>query len=356
MSSAIDLIVSVSITNGTITVQQTSFGIPAIIAEFATGKTSTAFTRLRSYSSAADLVADGWATTDPVYAAVMAALSQSPAVKYVYVGRRDATDADWETALNAIQLEGDGWYGLTIIPIGTTTDAITAELLQVAAWVESQKKVSILETNDANVLLSSSTTDAASQLKALKYKRTLCLYRAASHAGEYAAAAWLGKVLPYTPGAANWAYKTLSGVTADGINVSQKLVAQSKRANTYSTIAGVDVTEQGVVGSGEFADVTEGLDWVESNLQTTVFAALASQAKIAYDDGGIEAVANLVLSVLRKAASMGILQGDSITVTVPEYADIATADKTARNLPDVKFTALVEGAINTIQISGTVSV
>lgn len=356
MSSAIDQVVTVSITNGTITVQQTSFGIPAVIAEFATSKTTPAFTRLRAYASTADMVADGWLTTDPVYVAVAAALAQSPAVKYVYVGRRDAADTDWATALNAIQAEGDGWYGYTIIPVGSTEDAATAELLQVAAWTESQKKIFVGETHDANVLLSSSTTDAASQLKAHKYTRTLCFYRAAAHAVEHAAAALLGKVLPYAPGSATWAYKTLAGISPDSISVGQKLIAQGKRANTYSTIAGVDVTEQGIVGSGEYADIIEGIDWLTTNIQSTVFGALASNPKMPYDNGGITAIGELVKTVLKKGASMGILQADSIVVTWLDYADIGTSDKSTRNLPDIKFTALVQGAIHTVQVAGTVSV
>lgn len=356
MSSAIDIVVSVNITNGTISVQTTSFGIPAVIASFLPAKTSTPFTRLRAYASTADMVTDGWLTTDPVYLAVAAALAQSPSVKFVYVGRRDAADTDWATALNAIQNEGDGWYGFSIIPVGSTDTAVTAELLQVAAWTEGQRKMSVLETNDVNVLSSASTTDAASQLKALKYKRSLCLYRDASKKTQYTALAWLGKVLPYDPGSATWAYKTLAGCSPDNITVGQKLTAHGKRANTYSTIAGVDVTEQGMVGSGEFADITEGLDWVTTNLQSTVFGALASQPKIGYDDGGATAIGNLVKSVLQKAATMGILQGDSISVTWPDYADISSGNKASRNLPQVKFTALLQGAIHTVQIVGTVSV
>ena len=128
------------------------------------------------------------------------------------------------------------------------------------------------------------------------------------------------------------------------------------RVRAYATVSGVDVTEEGKVASGEFIDIIIGIDWIQANLQATVFGALVSQGKLPYDDSGIQAVKSLVNGVLVQAAAMGILQADSIVVTVPKYADIPVADRNSRNLPDVKFTALLQGAVQTVQIRGTVSV
>ena len=83
---------------------------------------------------------------------------------------------------------------------------------------------------------------------------------------------------------------------------------------------------------------------------------LACNRKIPYDDTGISVIEGLVKGVLNEAASKGILQADSISVTVPRYADIPQADKIARKLPDVKFTALYQGAIHRTTINGTISV
>lgn len=357
MGSAIDQIVSVQVTSDTVTVQQTSFGIPLIAAEFLTSKTTTAYSRIRMYSSLADMVADGWLSTDLEYAAAAAVFSQSPAVKYLYIGRRDAADADWATALNAIQLESDAWYGFTIIPVGGTTALETTELLQAAAWTESQtNKIFVAETHDANVILSSSTTDAASQLMALKCKRTLAFYRSGSLSSQYAAAALLGKCLPYAPGSATWCYKSLSGVSTDALTVGQKTIAHNKRANTYCSISGVDVFETGIVGNGDFIDNVEGVDWLIQDIQSSVFGTLASSAKVSYDDGGITAMGGLVKASMKRGAARGIIEGSSISVTWPDYSDIPVADRQARNLPDIKFGATYQGAIQTMQIVGTVSV
>lgn len=369
MSSQISQIVDVQISKNTITVQGASFGIPMIVAAFASDKTTTTFTRIRQYASLTDMAADGWLTSDAVYLAAQAIFNQNPTVKYLYVGRRETAgtpDANWAAALDAIIAENAEWYGMYVLPIGSDAASIATEHTQIAVWTQDRTnmKIAVLETHDANVLSSSSTTDIASVLKNGKYYRTALLYRDASKANEHAAAAWLGAMLPYDVGSATWAYKGLVGCTTDALTVAQKNVAHGKNCNTYTMVSGVSITETGIMcGSfnasgtaGEFADVVEGVDWVTTNLQTSIFGVIAATPKIPYDDNGILAVVALVKGVLNQAASNGILQGASIVVTAPKYKDIPLADRNNRNLPNVTFTALLQGAIHTVQIKGTVSV
>ena len=129
-----------------------------------------------------------------------------------------------------------------------------------------------------------------------------------------------------------------------------------KNANTYTLVAGANITQQGKVSSGEWIDVVIGIDWVKARLQETVYGAFVANRKIGQDDGGITVIAGLVQGILEEAGRKGILQLDSIKLTVPKYVDIPTADKTARKLPDVKFSALLQGAIHLVEIQGTVSV
>ena len=83
---------------------------------------------------------------------------------------------------------------------------------------------------------------------------------------------------------------------------------------------------------------------------------LVNARKVPYDDGGITIVAGAVQATLEEAARAGILQLDSIVLTVPTYAEIPQADRLARNLPDINFTALLLGAIHSVEIRGVVSV
>lgn len=344
-------IVNVNITRQTTSVAVAAFNVPLILSTFATSKTTTAFTRARSYKSIQELVDDGWASTDAVYKVANAIFSQNPCVSRVVVGRADSGDATVAASLSAIAAEDNGWYGVVV------DQAMASDFDDVAAWVESAKKFAIFWTTDADTPDSTKSTDLASVLKAASYDRSAVIYHVQPSTGaDYPDAAWMGEGFPYDPGTSTWAYKTLRGVTADKINGNQETALQTKNCNYYSEVGGVNITQEGKVASGEWIDIIIGTDWIEARLREAVYGALVNNRKIPYDDSGIAIIEGLVKSVLSQAAAAGILQGDSIEVTVPKYKDIPQADKLARKLPDVKFTALYQGAIQRTTINGTISV
>lgn len=352
--SQLDNIVSVTIDRQTQSVSQQSFGIPGVIGQFLTSKTTTAFTRAREYADLAEMLADGWTTSDAVYKAAAAIFRQNPTVPKIIVGRKDAADTDWGAALTAVNNENGDWYRFVIIPNVPATP--NDEYLDAAEWTETQKKRLFIQTLETDTLNAALSTDLAAQLKALGYDRTVVQYHLAANTDEDVHASWVGEGSPFDPGSSTWAYKTLKGVTADKLTTAQKAAAWGKNCNTYTTVGGVSITEKGVVASGEFIDILDGIDWIESRLQETVFGSLVNLRKIPYDDSGIQMIRGLVKSVLDEAGRKGILQGDTIEVTAPKYKDIPSADRMARHLPDIKFTALLQGAIHTVAISGVVSV
>ena len=62
-------------------------------------------------------------------------------------------------------------------------------------------------------------------------------------------------MLPYDPGSATWALKTVTGITADSLTATERGFLDGDRMNYYTTVAGVDVTRKGVMASGEYLDV-----------------------------------------------------------------------------------------------------
>lgn len=344
-------IVTVNITRETTSVAVAAFNVPMILSTFATSKTTTTFTRARVYGSLAELTDDGWASTDAVYKVAQAIFSQNPTVNKVVVGRADSGDATVAASLAAIQNENNDWYGVVV------DQAMVADFDDIAAWVETAKKFAIFWTTDANTPDSTKSTDLASVLKAANYDRSAVIYHVQPSTGaDYPDAAWMGEGFPYDPGTSTWAYKTLKGVTSDKITGSAESALQGKNCNYYSEVGGVNITQEGKVASGEWIDIIIGTDWIEARLREAVYSALVNNRKIPYDDSGITLIEGLVKGVLNQAAAAGILQADSIVVTVPRYADIPQADKLARRLPDVKFTALYQGAIHRTTINGTISV
>lgn len=352
--SQLDSIVQINISVQNTSVTRQSFGIPGIMAEFAVDKTTVDFTRAREYASTTEMVADGWVDADAVLKAAAAIFRQNPNVPKIIVGRKDTADASWGAALTAIAEENDTWYRFIILPVTTATP--NTEYLAAAAWAETQKKRLFIQTLESGTLSGASTTDLAYLIEALGYDRTVVLYHLEAKVDEYANASWVGEGSPFDPGSSSWRYKTLAGVTADALTSAQKSAAHAKSCNTYVTLGGVNITEKGVAASGEYIDVLDGIDWIESRMQETVYSTLVNLRKIPYDDGGIQMIRGLVKSVLDEAGRKGILQSDSIDVTAPKYKDIPQADKMARHLPDITGTALLQGAIDTVGISITVSV
>ncbi len=344
-------IIEVNITRQTTSVAVAAFNVPLILSQFATSKTTTTFTRARVYGSVAEMASDGWASTDAVYKIANAIFSQNPSVNKIVVGRKDSNDATIEAALNAIANENNDWYGIVV------DQALVSSFADVASWVETAKKFAIFWITDVNAYDPSKSTDLASVLKLANRNRSAVVWHSTPAGGaDYIDAAWMGEGFPYEPGTSTWAYKTLNGVTPDTLLASQETALKGKNCNYYTTVGGVSITQEGKVASGEYIDIIIGTDWIEARLREAVYSALVNNRKIPYDDTGIAMIEGLVKGVLNEAASKGILQADSIAVTVPKYADIPQADKLARKLPDVKFSALYQGAIHSVTINGTISV
>lgn len=348
---AIKDIVTVNISRETTSVAVAAFNVPLILSTFATSKTTTAFTRARSYGSLKELTDDGWASTDAVYKMANAIFSQNPSVSRVVVGRADSGDADVAASLAAIQAEDNSWYGLV------ADQAFEDDVADIAAWVEANKRLGFYWTDDANTPDGTKTTDLASVLKTSGYDRAAVVYHPTPSTGaDYPDAAWVGEGFPYEPGSSTWAYKQLKGVAVDNITPNQETALKAKNCNFYCLSGGVGITLEGKVASGEWIDIIIGTDWIEARIREEVFAAFVNNRKVPYDDNGITMVEGIIKGVLNDAADLGIIQRDSIKVTVPKYKDIPQADKLARKLSGVKFSALYLGAIHAVSIDGTLSV
>jgi hypothetical protein len=227
-----------------------------------------------------------------------------------------------------------------------------------AAWAETQKKIFFLSSSEADIL-TSATSDIASFMQGQNYDRTATVYHTNDilvYQPSWIEEGWPGARLPKDPGSQTWAFKTLAGVASYNLTSSERTNALAKNANIYTKTAGVDITEQGVVASGEYIDIIRGIDWLESRLQEDVFSLLVNTDKVPFTDEGITQVSGIVQAVLNEAASQGILVLESIVLTVPLASEVSTANKQSRTLPDIKFTATLQGAIHKVEIEGTVTV
>lgn len=113
--SDINTIIQSNITRENAVASLPGFGVPAILAQFATSKTVTAFARFRYYASTSEMTADSWASTDSVYQAAAAIFSQNPKVPRLMVGRIDSGDASAAASGDAIRAAQDDWYAFEVV-------------------------------------------------------------------------------------------------------------------------------------------------------------------------------------------------------------------------------------------------
>lgn len=121
-------IVNVTVSRQTATVSRSTYGVPAIIGQFATSKTSPAFTRARYYGSLAEMAAEGWAAGDAPYDAASLVFGQALKPAMLMVGRADSADATIAATLDAIQLETADWYGFGLVGITSAKVRLSTQL------------------------------------------------------------------------------------------------------------------------------------------------------------------------------------------------------------------------------------
>lgn len=253
--------------------------------------------------------------------------------------------------LAAILLENTTWYA--IVNAYNSLAMVTA----IAVWAEANGKLFLASTQDSAVITTakSGTDDVGEALQAAAYARTALMYHPAT--GSFIGAAWAGRLLPLDPGSETWAYKALAGVAQYTLTPTQRANALAKNVNIYETVAGLPMTNTGIVSAGEYIDVIRFRDWLVARIQERVASLLANANKVPFTDAGIAQVEAEVRAQLREGVGVGGLSENPMPkVTVPKAKDVSSADKAARTLRNVQFDAVLAGAIHSLVISGTVSV
>lgn len=250
--------------------------------------------------------------------------------------------------LQGVIAPADQFYGVLF------TTKVAADQLQVAAYIETQLLTYLASSSDSGII-TSSTTDIGTKFKNFAYTRSWLLYQAvAANAGD---AAWMGYMLPTTPGIGNWALKTLTGQTPDDqLNDTQIGFAQSKNVNIYVTIGGQGTTLDGIAPSGDYMDEVIFDDWLKATMSTNVFGYLVDPAnlKVPYLNKGITGIENQMRAALQQGQdNLGLAPG--WTVFAPDAGSVSSVDKKARTLNGVGFSAERGGAIGKVNIQGFVA-
>lgn len=256
-----------------------------------------------------------------------------------------SADGSLAAQLTAAQAAlGENFYGLLIDGYSK------AEIALAQTFAESSEKLFLAVSPDFT-MVTSATSDAATA--ALAENRTGVFFTREMSGNQDAAL--LAKMLGKTPGSETWALKKLDGVTADNLSTTEFSLLTGKRGLSYTSKRGLDLTDSGRAGSGRPFDITHGADNQKANIETAILLVFANNGKVPFNNRG----RNLI-----KAAIEGVLVADQSAqfiepgwfVVVPEIKDISPADKVARILRDITYSAVLTGAIESATVAGTLSV
>jgi hypothetical protein len=255
--------------------------------------------------------------------------------------------------LDAIVAENGDWYGLTLVSRTKLT------ILHAAAWTETQPRIFIAQSSDADIL-TTANTDIAYELEQLAYQRTAVLYYPTN--GTYADLAWLANRLAADLDVQQtvWYSVTLVGVTpTSSLSETQKTNVLNKNANLYLTQGGLGSTGNGLMASGQDIDEITTIDWVVARIREAITQLFLTESnalrKVPFTEEGFSQIASVVNPVLQRgvAAEHFALSasGDGPFVDMPTLAEVDPADRAARLLR-FTFYALLAGAIRSVSESG----
>lgn len=311
--------------------------------------------RVKSYGSLLELATEkangndlSYPSTSPEYKAAKMYFGQNPKPKTLLIGQAFGEE-EMEAAYNAILLtSGNKFYAVACVaPIDD------AKIVSLATAVISEEKIFLHSSKEPKTLTANEVT-VTSLLKAKASERIITIYNGNT---EFISCGIAGKMLTRTPGSATWAYKTIDGATADNLSTTERnLLDGTLKSNFYVSLSGQDVFLFGKATNGEFIDVTIGTDWIRTELRKRVASALVSNAKIPYTNAGIGIFESLLRNTLDEAGQKGIIDPQSIVISVPNALDVDVTKRADRILPDVKFSARLAGAIHKITIEGVLEI
>ena len=99
---------------------------------------------------------------------------------------------------------------------------------------------------------------------------------------------------------------TLSGVETDALTESEYNELTKNNVNTYETIHNVNLTQNGVVSSGEYIDIIRDSCSLYDELMANLLGVLVNN-KIPYTDDGIMTITEAIAKTLDEDVNNGFI-------------------------------------------------
>ena len=216
-----------------------------------------------------------------------------------------------ETALAAVQLFdlqfGGAWYGLTVL------GSADADSEAIASYIEADTVEHFfgVSTQEAGVLVGTSTSDIAYILSQAAYTKTAVQY---SSTNPYAVVSLLGRILTV-----NWngnstaialMYKQEPGIIPELLNATQMAAVLAKNANVFVAYNNnTAIIQPGTTtATNVWIDDIIGIAWLAVTMQTALYNALyTTPTKIPQTDAGNQILSTIISGVCSQGVANGLL-------------------------------------------------
>lgn len=162
-------------------------------------------------------------------------------------------------------------------------------------------------------------------------------------------------IMSYNIGGRTAKFKQLQNVKAANISLTELNNLHKNNMQSYITKLGVNQTSEGKVLSGEYIDIVLGEYWVRFRMEEALQRLALTQEKIPYTNKGIAMIVGEVNKILSRAVDQGIVEEGQYRVDYKLREDVPSNEVALRKYNYVRWTAMLQGAIHTGQISGIIT-
>jgi hypothetical protein len=180
--------------------------------------------------------------------------------------------------------------------------------------------------------------------------------------------AWISRKLAKEP-YKTWKWKSLVNQVANDYTLAQLNTIRTNNTNAITEQAGVAFTNEGITTSGEYIDITYGIDAVKASMETAILSLMLNNESVPLTDSGITQIESTIRNVLEVWGQRGFIAAltpDSsdedkaksdmgvymYKVIMPQRSDLSVADRADRILKQTSFSFTVAGAIHEVEITG----
>jgi hypothetical protein len=362
-------VVDVSVSRNDAFPSRRGFGTQLIITTESVAGKVDATKRTKLYGSVEEVAAD-WATTTSAYKAALSAFSQNPRPRQIKIGHvvDDETmiATELQAQLDLLYAYDSDWYFITIADNLRDVVALSGLL----TWVQAKPKLAIIDSNETDTENPADTTSIAAANKGdfdragVFYHTDATAYPAASLAAymqtrsfDEANTAYTAK-FKYLPGipAVNIGSAALTAVTGFTPGVGQSEAA-GHMANTYIDIGSRNfVVEGSTLTANVFLDEIHMQDWVIARTEEEMLGILLNNARVKFDDSGMQVLAGAVRTVVQQATRAGLIAQDlnpetgdyeaAVQIIVPSVFDVPESQRKARIAPAIECRFRAAGAVH----------